>query len=240
MYQIALCDDSPIILEQLQCMIKSFPEGPDLQIWPFLKGAELERALRSGQRYDLIILDMKLEEMSGVDIAKFLRKELLEPYTPVLYISAYNHYPKEIFDTQPLNFLEKPIQAETLHECILKAISTYAASHDFFDCMMDKVHQRIPCCIIQYFESQNKKIFIHTTGGTLSCYGKLAEIKDQLPKGFIMIHKSYLVNANFVTRYDNNSVLFFSGLVLPVSRNFRAGVYRAFQERAIPEGSGVR
>lgn len=233
MYQIALCDDSPIILEQFQHMLKLFPEGPNLLIKPFLKGAELENALRSGQRFDLIILDVELGEMSGVRIAEFLRNRLQERFTPVLYISANQEHSMELFETRPLHFLVKPIQPEKLHQCLLDAVATYAASKDYFDCVMDKAHRRILCCVIQYFESQNKKILIHTTDGTLSCYGKLAVIKDRLPRGFIMIHKSYLVNQSFITGRTRSSVTLADGLVLPISRHYRESVYIALLDWAL-------
>lgn len=227
MYQIAICDDSPIILEQLQAMLKSFPEGPELLIKAFSSGMELERALQLGQQYDLIILDVELGDMSGVQIAELVRNQLRELYTPVLYISAHSDHSIKLHQTRPLNFLVKPIKSSELHDCLLKAMELYAASKDYFDFVIEKKHRRILSCTIQYFESRNKRILIYTTGESLSCYGKLTDIKQQLSADFIMIHKSYLVNRNFIDKIERNSLTLSSGQLLPISRNYRNQVYNA-------------
>ena len=221
MYQIALCDDSPIILEQIQRMLMSFPEGADLLIKPFQSGIDLKAALRSGQQYDLIILDVQLDGMSGIEIAKLLRNELQERMTPIIYISGYRDYMMELLQTQAFDFLEKPIRPEFLHRSLKNAMAAYAVSKVCFECVVEKTKRRIPCCTIQYIESQDKRIMISTTAGMLNSYGKLSELIERLPPEFIMIHKSFVVNENFVTEHAHDHVTLSNGVVLPISRTLR-------------------
>lgn len=175
--------------------------------------------------------------MSGVQIAELVRNKLRELYTPVLYISAHSNHSIKVHQTRPLNFLVKPIKPSELHDCLLEAMEFYTASKDYFDCVIEKKHQRILSCTIQYFGSKNKRILIYTTSEPLSCYGKLTGIKKQLSADFIMIHKSYLVNRNFIIKIERNSLTLSSRQSLPISRNYRDQIYSALLKCSSQKGA---
>lgn len=77
--RIAICEDNRQDAEALEGLLAEqrgrFPEG--LQIERFPSGEALIAAYQSGERFELILLDIYMAEMSGVDAARTLR--LLDP-----------------------------------------------------------------------------------------------------------------------------------------------------------------
>lgn len=73
---------------------------------------------------------------------------------------------------------------------------------------------------ILYFESMTHIITAVCGDGTYRICGTLREYEERMKnKGFIRIHKSYLVNFRHIRSVENNSVLLTSGKKLPLSRN---------------------
>jgi two-component SAPR family response regulator len=70
----------------------------------------------------LIFLDIELGDMLGVDVGRYIRNKLNNYFMEIVFISAYDKYDRELFDLQPLNFLRKAINEESIENCIDLAI----------------------------------------------------------------------------------------------------------------------
>ena len=55
-------------------------------------------------------------------------------------------------------------------------------------------------------DSSNRKVTLHTVNGDLEYYGKLTELSEQVGDGFYRTHRAYLVNLDYVEKYDGNTV----------------------------------
>lgn len=71
---------------------------------------------------------------------------------------------------------------------------------------------------ILYFESEGRKIHIHTRKGTISFNGSIEKIRDKLDGRFLSCHGSYEVNISKVKKFDGTSIEIEGGHVLPVSK----------------------
>ena len=90
---------------------------------------------------------------------------------------------------------------------------------------------RIPTSQILYFESEGRKICLHTSSEDTWFYEKLSHVADMLSSAFIQIHKSYIVNVNAVKEFHADHVVLFDMRELPISRTFRDSVRRYMMER---------
>lgn len=109
-------------------------------------------------------------------------------------------------------------------ECILeKAMELQGHQVKIFSYKTGKAENRIPYKDIMYFSSETKKIIVHTRNGSDSFYGKLSELN--LPDTeFVQIHKSFIINKQYVTRFKFDSVLLSNNEELPISRAYRKTV----------------
>lgn len=71
--------------------------------------------LSCGQYFDLIILDIELTEINGIAIGKYLREELNNQTTQIVYISSLRDYAMDLFAVRPLHFLIKPLKKDEFY-----------------------------------------------------------------------------------------------------------------------------
>ncbi len=224
-YKIAICDDDQILCKTVIDFLTLHSETNRLSliIKSFFTGEDLVKALSTGSSFDLIILDIQLEETSGIEVGKYIREVIGDNITQLLYISSSGKYSMELFASRPLNFIIKPISMTTLKSEVDKAISLLYGVSNTFNFQSERVFYKIPYKEILYFKSNDKKITLHKANGeAYEFYGKLSNIVDELPHDFFyFIHKSYLVNYIHIISSDYETVTMSDNAVLPISQSNR-------------------
>nr|WP_243235671.1 LytTR family DNA-binding domain-containing protein [Zhenpiania hominis] len=89
-----------------------------------------------------------------------------------------------------------------------------------FNCNTVFGSQRIPFDTIQYFFSRQHKVYIVTTEGTQSFYGKLGDLEGSLPSCFVRIHNRYFINLKYLDSLEKNCAIV-GNTALPVSRSYK-------------------
>lgn len=116
--RIAICEDNRQDAEALEGLLAEqrdrFPEG--LQIERFPSGEALIAAYQSGERFELILLDIYMAEMSGVDAARTLR--LLDPEAQLAFLTTSPDFALEAIGLEALHYLVKPVTRQKLDELL--------------------------------------------------------------------------------------------------------------------------
>lgn len=225
MFYIAVCDDNGAVCSEIENIIDDFfkTERIHYEIDSFLSGEELRKELDHHVKYDLIYLDIELPELNGVEIGRYIREKLLDDDTQIAFISAKASYAMELFQIRPIHFLVKPFTPRQVIGVLEKAMELQGRQTKIFIYKMGKSENRISYKEIMYFSSGAKKIIIHKKNGEDYFYGKLSDLN--LPRtDFIQIHKSFIINKQYVTRFRFDSVLLSNGEELPISRVYRKSV----------------
>lgn len=225
MFRIAVCDDNDAVCSTIENIIDGFfrTENTHYEIDSFQSGEELLKELNNHEKYDLIYLDIELAQIDGVAVGRYIRENLLDDYTQIAFISAKSSYALELFQVRPIHFLVKPFTPRQVIGILEKAMELRGHQIKIFSYRTGKIENRIPYKDIMYFSSEGKKIIIHMRNGKDAFYGKLSELN--LPDTeFMQIHKSFIVNKQFVTRFKFDSVLLSDDEELPISRAYRKTV----------------
>jgi DNA-binding LytR/AlgR family response regulator len=168
--------------------------------------------LRS-QRIDLLLLDINLPKLNGLD---FLRS--LQARPQVILTTAYHEHALDGFNLHVADYLLKPIefgrflQAINKVQMLQQAMSSANAGIEpsprkpyYF--LQDKKHVKVHAEDIRYVESLKDYIRIHTMEGTVVTKYPIGEMENLLPADkFCRIHKSYLVNLDMVTAFTATDV----------------------------------
>lgn len=228
MFTIAICDDDYNICSQLEYMIKDIliKLGLRANIDIFYSGKKLKQKIINGSIYDLLLLDIELDSIKGMDIGELIREDLRLESVNIVYISGQPKYVRELFRTRPLEFLDKPINMKHLEEVFVRAVKLWERNKTIFEYKTGKIHNRVRYEDISYFESDDKKIIIHLIGDKedQKFYGKLDDIKKQLTIDFIKIHKSYIINYYNMKTVGYESVETIDGKILSISQSRRQKV----------------
>lgn len=222
MFRIAVCDDNDAVCSAIENIIDDFfkTEKIHYEIDSFQSGEELLKELNDHVKYDLIYLDIELAQLNGVAVGRYIRENLLDDYTQIAFISAKSSYALELFQIRPIHFLVKPFTPRQVIGVLEKAMELQGRQIKIFSYKTGKVENRIPYKDIMYFSSETKKINIHTRSRKDTFYGKLSELN--LPSTeFIQIHKSFIINKQYVKRFKFDCVLLSNDEELPISRAYR-------------------
>lgn len=233
MYQIAICDDDIKFMEEFCRQVTDALAhlGVQGKLYQWASLDEAKCALKQNQTVQLLFLDIELEKQLGTVLGKFIRQELADYQMQIVYVSHEPGYAMELFDTEPLGFLIKPITKEALLDVcrrFLRKQQEDAQIYHYKDGLETKV---LSLGEIMYFQSLAHKIMIHTKTETKEFYGKLGEIENRIPGYFIRIHKSYLVNTHFIKSYRPDKVILLNGEELAISRSYKEQIHTFVSKR---------
>lgn len=110
MLRIAICDDELPTCVQIQQIISQFAEQTKQPMTTeiFLSSEKfIEQVNR--EHFDLIFLDIEMENYNGVEVGIYLRETLDNQTIHIVYISWSESYCLELFEIRPTNFLKKPL-----------------------------------------------------------------------------------------------------------------------------------
>lgn len=228
MYKIGICDDDKILCaaleEQIYGLSKEMEIKVDVEVW--YSGESIQNDLKKGIEIDLLFLDIELVQKNGIAVGNFIRNEMENMQTHIVYISSKESYAMQLFKVQPLDFLIKPVSAENIREVLIRSIKQKSSADTCFEYQKGNSVFRVPVRNIAYFMSMDKKIIIvkKDEKGKYSpeeFYGKLKNIAEVLPADFLMIHQSYIINHAYVSEYSYETVKMVNGEVLNISKPYR-------------------
>ena len=234
MYQIAICDDDIMFRKAFQGQIIETLEllGVDGTICQWASLDEAKGALKRKQSVELLFLDIELEKQRGMELGRFIRQELVDYEMQIVYVSYEPGYAMELFDTEPMGFLIKPISKEKLLDICRRFVQRKKKmKHSYYykEGLETKV---LSFEDVMYFASMAHKIIAYEKQENREFYGKLGRLEEQAPGYFIRIQKSYLVNTHFIQSYRPDKVILCNGEELAISRSYKEQV-RAFVSKRL-------
>lgn len=228
MYDIGICDDGINTCSDIENLILKCAEikGIQINIQVWYTGEGLQNYLIDGGHLDILYLDIELFKMTGIEVGSYIRNELDNMGLQIIYISGKSSYAMQLFKTQPLDFLVKPIRQEQINDTIETAVKIINKKKERFEFQQGKDYYYIPQGEIIYFESKGRKINIVTSQKIYEFYGKLKDTIKDLSESFIEIHQSYVINKEHVKCYTYEMVELDNGTILTISQKKRKQVRR--------------
>lgn len=219
MYNIGICDDGENVCTSIENMLLQYAKEKNIQVdtnvW--YSGESLRDYLVSGGYLDMLFLDIELFKMTGIEVGSYIRNRLDNMRLQIVYISGKASYAQQLFKTQPLDFLVKPILQEQIDEVMDMALKIIKKRNERFEFQQGKEYYYVPMGDIVYMVSERRKIKVVTMKAAFEFYGKLKEAAKCLSEDFIMIHQSYIINKEYVFRYTYEMVELMDGTILTIS-----------------------
>ena len=224
MYRIAVCDDERMSQNMLRELIKRLPFTVSCDT--FSTGEDLLQACRI-HKYDIIFMDIKMDDGPlGIEIAAEV-KELI-PNVILVFVSGYPQYITKALYTKPEQFLLKPVNYDELLEVVLISMKEKQEAINekkvYFQCKNKKIalYPRQIC----YMEAMGHNIIVYPQNQeSFSISSTMDEQEKQLcPYSFIKIHRSYLINLQYVYQIQGNELILENDLdkKFSISRRYRA------------------
>lgn len=224
--KIAICDDEKGYCAEFEEMLKDVANRLNLRIHidVWFSGETIQEYLEKGNRIDILFLDIELIRLSGIDVGNYIRHDMKDNQTQIVYISSKSNYALKLFKTHPYDFLIKPIGIKDLYEVMEGLSKILFTQNRLFEYHSGREQCQIKYDDIIYFRSELHKVVIVTAEKEIAFYGKLKEVIEQAPPQFLSIHKSYLINRDYVEKYTFSFVEMKNSEILTISKAFQKKV----------------
>ena len=240
MYRIALCDDEQTELAKTQKMLSNYrklhPEL-DFDIGTFENAGQLLIKIQDGYLPDLILMDIYMEGMTGIEAARKLRE--MENKSRVIFLTTSERHALEAFRVEAVQYLVKPVSETELFPLLDRQLEIiYNEKQKYVALEVDGRSFRVMVSEIIYCESQGKFQHLHLADGTkLSVRMTMVRLEDLFRpyEEIVRVGKWYIINMDHVEGLDSRSVQMFGGHTLYLPR----GAYQSIRKQYITYYTGV-
>lgn len=220
MIKIAVVDDEQIMLEKIcriideqfieEKMIRSFNNSMN-----FFNDADK-------YNFDLVFLDIDMPEMNGFELAENLK--LIKPSITIIFISSHENLVFKSFDYNPYRFVRKSQIENDISTAITSFHNNLKKNNNIYHIVTGNSALNVLITDIIYFESLKHEIYVNLTTGKFKLKRErdnekcITSITNMLTsKGFIRVHKSFLVNYIHIHSINNDSITLKNGDIIMVN-----------------------
>lgn len=220
--KIAVCDDEAPdrrqILRTTEELLRA--EGQGCELFEYESAAALLAALQEGAEFQILLLDVLMEQMDGMELAAALRRQ--GDNTAIIFISINREMALRGYEVAAVRYLAKPLRPEQLREALLFCCRSLYEKKELL-LPTGKGQRRVALSELIYAEASERVTKLFLVGREEELAMKISALEALLPeRQFILCHRSYLVNLDFVSYLRRRELELTTGGTIPVSK-YRLG-----------------
>lgn len=227
-YYIAVCDDEQADKEEIAEMTKEVCREEHIlgKIACFESARELLKEIKKGRRFDLLLIDVMMPGLDGMELARVLRSEKEKIH--IVFISNNRETALQGYEVAAARYLAKPLQKDRLKEAVVFCYG-HRDQNKKLMVHVNGVTRVLRTSAICYLEIFGRKTRIALGDEVCDVTLSLDELEWQLRgQGFIRCHKSFLVNCRYIHTFSSTSIMLTDGRQIPVSKHRVKEVRREF------------
>lgn len=219
---IAIVDDNLIDRETLAASVRQYAHEHFIScnLCFFASGEDLLAAANPSLKdWNILFLDIFMEELSGIDLAKRLRRENVR--CPIIFVSSSNSFAQESYKVGALWYLLKPYNDEMFNEVMALAMQTVHDSTRFLEVPEKREPYKIRLEDMVYVDYYDHYVQFHTTEDIKRTYVfRFAEVEKALSfyPNFLLCYRNILVNLDYIEKVDGKFFVLHDGTHLPINR----------------------
>ena len=109
--KIAVCDDNAVFRSSVKTEIEQYFQSLDVLVCEYDSGESLLKAMK-GITFDLILLDIEMDGIDGLETARCIRKD--DTQVPIVLLTSHTEFALEGYEVNAFRFLPKPLEHEKL------------------------------------------------------------------------------------------------------------------------------
>ena len=247
MLTVSLCDDNAQERAYIKSLVLDWLErsGAMVSIREY-PSAEALLFSYSDNPPDILLLDIEMPGMNGVELAKRLRERA--ETVQIIFITGYSDFIAEGYDVSALHYLLKPVKKEKLFSVLDRAVEKIADDGKKLLQVLDRAYKviceekppetvvfragmetlRFKLSDIEYIVALGHSTVLSADGKTYDLSVPISEAEKALGEGFIRCHRSYIVNLKYVSAVSSGTLTLDSGVKIPVARGSKKAVAEEF------------
>lgn len=202
--RIAICDDDVRGRERIRTLLdKEFSQA---QTREFDSGMKLLESVKEGYQPDIVLLDIAMNGIDGMETARRLKKQ---SDAILIFVTGVKEQVFQAFDVGAFHYLMKPVDQDKMTDVLRRAVQEVEkrqAAPRFLLVKAEGCHRRIPVEDILYVENSGRKVILHMKTECLEYYERMNHLEEVLGEGFYRCHRGYLVALSAISGYDHDSI----------------------------------
>lgn len=212
--RVLIVDDEPLARAALE---KILTANPDVERFDSANDAIEAQQRLSNENYDVVLLDISMPELSGLELIARLQ-EYPRPLPSVVFVTAHAEHAVAAFEKHAVDYILKPFSSDRVNRAIEFASRRTASERTarLIELMpqlqTQKPHHHSKIGIksngrilfvdlrdIVSVQAEGNYVLLRREGGSDLLRESISNVAEKLkPYGFTRIHRSVLVNASFV------------------------------------------
>ena len=231
--RIAICEDDTRQQNILTETLDSYrtPAGEHVQYDVYHNGLDLLASINT-HPYDVLLLDILMPGFDGIETAREIRES--NEKIPIIFLTTSQEFAVESYRVHAFDYLMKPVDQNALFETLDRAYAmTESTLEKSILIQTAKAVYVLSLSQIEFVEINNRTLSFHLIDGTVkSISGRLSDYEDALLKHseFLKVHRSYIINMDFMKALNQKSFITLTGNEVPISRNLLPAIQRRYIE----------
>lgn len=239
---VSVCDDDPSQIKYLCGLLNDWaadkPFGLSVSAYD---SAEAFLFDYSDHPCELLLLDIEMKRLNGMELAKRLRAE--GDLLPIVFITGFSEYLAEGYEVEALHYLLKPVDRSKLYAVLDRYLKRHSGKSAGVLLTGEGQTRHVPPEGIVFLEARGHRTELHLNDGAvfesdksigewrrLLCTASAeSKAKNGRLADFLPTHRSYLVNLRYVRSIGKTECVLDSGESVPLSRR----LWREVNERFI-------
>ena len=226
--KIAICDDETLQLKLLEKYCISWLSKNKLQyaLKTYTSSEAFLFDYEDSADYDILLLDIQMKELSGIDLAKRLRA--FGDDSAIIFITGIKDFVFEGYHVQAVDYVLKPVDNERIEAVLDRAYTALLKKEPNIIVQTDGDLVRLNERDIQYIESVGHNTLFYTAGETYTVKKGISLIENELTqKYFYKCHRSYIINILHIDSISKTDVKV-NGSIIPIARGKWENLNKAF------------
>lgn len=226
MVKVAICENDLFYMEKEKILIETYLQKREIRcdITTFSSNIELTKAYANS--FDIIFLDIEMDEMNGMEAAQWLRDKGSKSH--IIFLSAYAEYLTEGYKVDAHRYLLKNDANfdEAFCECMDSVVAKIQMEETKIDIKVNNGILSVAPSKIIYAESNVHKvtIFVIEQSGDIReyyMYDRLDNVQEKLERyGFLRIHQSYIINGEHLRKVYRYKAELIKDISLAISKKY--------------------
>ena len=225
-------DDEPLARKVLK---KYIDKVPSLELVKQCANAMEAAACLHESSVDLMFLDMKMPEMTGMDFIKTLSAP-----PKIIVTTAYSEYALEGYEHAVIDYLLKPISFERFLKAVNRVQETVQSlggvqetpsgdayrKDDFIFLWSNKIEHKVKYAAVRYVKGYGNSVEVYTDDEMITVWETMTTVEENLPKSaFLRVHKSFIVAIDKIDEIEQNKIRI-GEAEIPIGKHYKRDVTR--------------
>lgn len=206
-----IVDDEPLARMRLAALLAASDDPPVEVAGEAGDGGEAMAWLNRNPACDLVLLDIQMPGLSGLQLAGALRQRADAP--AIVFVTAHEEHALQAFELEAVDYLTKPVRRERLQAALQRvarlrpAAGTTAQEGPPVIVVTDRGRvQRVPVADVLYLKAELKYVTLRTSEHSYVLDEPLSDLEHRLGERFLRVHRNALVARHAVRALERRAV----------------------------------